>query len=457
MFTLSWRWGSLGRVAAISFLMLGVMIAQATAATYFVRSGGAGSKNGTSWANAWPELSSISWSTLAAGDVVCLAGGSYTGSISTAKSGAAGNPITIKRATAADSRCGSTSAGWTASFDSQVVTTGSIDLANDYVTIDGSVWNGIQVIVGNPVGGRSIAIESAAPTNGVVLRNIEAAGPCPNGQKCAQNGDNRAASLNHWNGSSYDLQNNMTMQYLNLHGSCTIMWIANSNNLTIEHTRFADTSDTTPGNTHCHPNVIATNDSTNTTFRFNEITTWEVEGIMICPGTTGGCKNSWYIYGNLWHDPFTGSFPRVIESQGGVNGPIFLYNNTFVNLYYICANAGNNGSWSTSNQGRNNIYYNSATPCGLASEDYDYSNKALSEAHGQGNAPNPFVNLAAQDYRLAMDTTPGLNLGAPYNIDYLGATRTTWDRGAYEFGAGAPAPPPPTGPAAPQSLTVQVR
>lgn len=66
---------------------------------------GTGSNNGTSWANAWRTIGTISWGSIAAGDTVYLSGGtttqSYTGSGSTTiltvgASGSAGNPITIR-------------------------------------------------------------------------------------------------------------------------------------------------------------------------------------------------------------------------------------------------------------------------------------------------------------------------------------------------------------------------
>lgn len=418
----------------------------AQAATYFVRSGASG--NGTSWSSAWGNVSSIGWSSLKAGDTVCVAGGTYSGGITIGASGASGNPITVRRAAAADATCGSSTAGWSSAYDSQVVVS-KITLQNNYVTIDGVVPSGILLNLANSSGSPS-AIGVSGPTNGVTLRYVEVAGPCGS-SGCNQNGDSRSVDLNHYNGSSYDLQNNLTLQYMNLHGSCTILWTAHSTGLIIEHSRFADSSDTTPGNPNCHPNVIAEQDSTNATFRYNEVTNWQVEGIMACP--SGGCSSSWDIYGNIWHDPMSGSYPRVLEAQGNSNGPYHVYNNTFVNLYYICASTSNGGSFASGTQGRNNIFWNSNGSCGLPSEDYDLSNSSMSESHGQGNAANPFVNLSGHNYHLTGHTTAGTNLGVPYNIDYDGNTRATWDRGAYEYNSGSSTPPP----AAPSGLAAVVQ
>jgi hypothetical protein len=411
----------------------------ASAATYFVKSGATG--NGSSWTSAW-NINTIGWSSLSAGDTVCIAGGTYSGTLTTGKSGTAGGPIVVRRAVASDATCGSSTAGWSSSYDAQVVIAG-INLQNDYVTIDGAVANGIKMNLANSSGSPS-AIGVSGPTNSVTLRYIEVAGPCGT-TACNQNGDSRSIDLNHWNGASYDLQNNMLIQYANLHGACTIMWSAHSTNGIIEHSRFADSADSTPGNPNCHPNVIAEQDSTNMTFRYNEVTNWEVEGIMACPN--GGCSSSWDIYGNLWHDPMTDSYPRVLEAQGNSNGPYHFYNNTVVGVSYAVHSTANGGSFAAGSVGNNNIYWNTPGP-GLPSNDYDLCNSNCSETHLQTYSnTNLFTNYSGQNYSLAIATTAGVTLPSPYNMDYIGVTRGadgTWDRGAYEYASGggqAPAPP----------------
>jgi hypothetical protein len=435
----------LGVRCAVSFAVLlsarcSLLCLNAQAATFFVHKGSSG--NGTSWANAWGELSSISWGSLSAGSTVCIAGGSYSGSIKTGANGASGNPITLKRAVASDPACGSSTAGWSSAFDAQVLMSGTITLQNNYVTIDGMVPNGISLIIGNPgAGSYYTGIGTDSATTGITLRYIELAGPCPNGQGCAQNGDHRPIQLEHWNGSNWDTHSNWLIQYANIHGACNNMVIYGAQNLIVEHSRFAD-SNTTGNTANCHPNVVNTGSSNNVTWRYNEITNWQVEGIMLLGGS-----GQWNIYGNLWHDPMSGSYPRVVETQEGAEGPVLFYNNTLVNLYYLCGNV-SGGTWASGSQARNNLYWNdNSTPCGLASEDYDYSDKSLSgEAHGQGGAANPFVNLSGKDFHLARATTAGQTLASPYNVDYDGSARGgdgAWDRGAYEFGSGAPPPPPP--------------
>src|SRR5688572_28493158 len=44
------------------------------AAVHYIRAGAAGTKDGSSWANAWPTLSSAKWTR---GDTYYIAGGTY--------------------------------------------------------------------------------------------------------------------------------------------------------------------------------------------------------------------------------------------------------------------------------------------------------------------------------------------------------------------------------------------
>src|SRR5438045_169459 len=93
---------SIGQILAAMFL-IGAFVcgSSAEAGNWLVRPAASGSANGSNWNNAW-SMSGISWASVAPGDVVWLAGGTYTVQLHPNKSGTSSNPIFIKRATASD-------------------------------------------------------------------------------------------------------------------------------------------------------------------------------------------------------------------------------------------------------------------------------------------------------------------------------------------------------------------
>ncbi len=82
-----------------------------------------------------------------------------------------------------------------------------------------------------------------------------------------------------------------------------------------------------------------------------------------------------------------------------------------------------------------------------------YGSNSQSESSIKNGNGNPFTNSGAGDYTLKAATNVGTNLGSPYNVDMNGNARTTWTRGALEYG-GTPPPTDTTPPAAPTGLAV---
>jgi hypothetical protein len=136
--------------AASSVVLLAAVPNSAFGASWYIDNAvSGGSRNGTSWANAWSSFSSVTWSSIRAGDTVYISGGSvsktYTETWSMGASGASGNPITITVDPSNASHNG------TVIFDYNSCGTGctatGITLNRNYVVLTGNVngTNHIQI------------------------------------------------------------------------------------------------------------------------------------------------------------------------------------------------------------------------------------------------------------------------------------------------------------------------
>jgi hypothetical protein len=149
------------KVVRICLLLLTSLTCQA--ATHFIRVSAAGSNNGSSWANAFTTIPP----TLVSGDVYFIAGGTYAGSVTLASDGTA--TATLKKANAADN--GSDS-GWDASYAStQAVISGTVQIANGNITIEG--------VTGSGQANYGIKIYSSVSTGGGALVNATAGAQAP--------------------------------------------------------------------------------------------------------------------------------------------------------------------------------------------------------------------------------------------------------------------------------------
>jgi len=194
-------------------------------------------------------------------------------------------------------------------------------LGLSYIIIDGRIDGGLQLVTPNTAGA-SVGINHAI--NYVTLTNLDLAGP-GGSTPITMNGDNRGIDATAWNGSVYEPVNHLVVSHCRIHGQVNNLWLMNCYNTTIEYTKMYDSG--AANSVTYHANVCATSGCTNITWRYNEIYNHQVEGIMCI---FGGAAN-WYIYGNVWHDGMTG-VSRVLEVQDGVEGPMFFYDNTVVNV-----------------------------------------------------------------------------------------------------------------------------
>lgn len=435
-------------------LLLSTLYAlDAHATNWYVRAGAGGS--GTSWTDAWSDVTNIVWASTAPGDTIWIAGGRY-GTLTLGKSGNADSVagrIFIKRATVA-AHGGET--GWSAGYDTQVELTSvvfnTLNLGS-YVTIDGQRDRGIVINV--PSGGTA-AVKFQRGATFVTLRYLDLAGPCGS-SPCTVGADIRGVDAT---ASGNESIANLTIQHNKIHGLATQMWLFNTDNALIEDNELYDNM--ALDSVTFHPNQVFTAMSNNVTFRRNILRNYGVEGILMKCGSIWGTSGTWYIYSNLFYrdnGASGGPTDRVVEANGtpgfsSVAGPVYFYNNTIVGLWNSWT-AGNDGQWHPNTVSRNNIYWKTpSTAPFVANQSYDFCSGTCPGSNSASNGSNPFVNLSGGNFHIVSTvgaTYPkdkGINLGLPYNVDMDGILRGgdgTWDIGAYEYVSGNNvAPNPPT-------------
>jgi len=398
---------------------------------WYVRPGGAGSQTGSDWNNAW-DIGSIGWSSVRPGDNIWLAGGVYTNGLNIQASGTASNPISIYKVLGTDA-VATPAAGWNSSFNSQVqinVTSDGIDFSGaSYVTVDGRIDNGatsgIKITIPNPTStcpsdnfycNYQGGVELNSPTTNLTIRYVEVAGPGgPNGINF--NGDLRGVDF------TSASANNLLLSHLRLHGVPNALFLGNLQNAVIEYTTIYDIYALNAA--QYHENVFIDGaGGTNVQFRYNDISNWDTEGILLCDA--GACPiSNWYIYGNVWHDPVQGSSNRVVELQYTNGGPIYIYNNTFSGMAMVMGSQSNGGN--ISGDAKDNIIWNTNGNWW----------PGVTNSNNPAPATNPFVS--SSNYQLTTDM-PGVPLpsinGVSFSTDPDGVTRGTtgiWDSGAYQY------------------------
>jgi len=406
-------------------LVLLLAAAQSTfAANWFVVKGASGTNAGTSWANAWNEMSSINFSSVACGDTIWLAGGTYTTAIPTiSKNCTSGNILTIARVLSTDP-VGTGFPGWSSAFDSQVIlqnTTIEIGAGN-YWTMDGRIGTvagnnfGISLqITGSSGTGIDEADIGSAVTH-VTFTHIELFGPPASGSGC---GASQADGLN-LRSFSVPTQN-FVFDHGWIHRWNEAIRFLDQNNPTIQYTDV----DTVFG---CNPNEHADtiySTGSNYTFRYNRVWNIDADGLFFDQGSPGPVL----IYGNVFWDN-RGSILDIFN--GGTNSGITLYNNVFADngggsfIYIQTALPG--GAFE------NNVFYsvglNGSPP---STSDYNAwtGSKGDSGTHSfvftAGSQFVSFVASSSADFHLTStgETTfqNGLSLASPYNMDPDGNTR----------------------------------
>ena len=415
--------------------------ATSLAATYHVRSGATGNGNGSDWINAYATLPA----TLSRGSIYYVASGTYAGyTFNTAESGT--TVVTVKKATALDH---GSNTGWNDSYGvGTAVFTNSWRISRGYFVLDGQVGGG----PGSWTNGYGFKIQSLSTNTftpgirisdgrrNVTLRHFEIEGNGGDGDGGRGGPANDALEI----GFNTD---RTTVSYAYLHDMGRCLIFGHGNNMFFEYVYGGKFESTDIEHSEIAslwaalaplPNPACTN------VTFANCVWSHLDGtgglIMYADGVE--------IYGNVFYRPAGVTFPVAHGALGtwGHEGSLFtrarIYNNSFINLGSSQPALGIRfGKITNDNLVMNNIFYNCRVDFGgVTAHDYNLfinttGASATSEPHGATATSSIFNDYLTLDFTLRSNTVAGTNLGAPYNLDPRGNLRTTWTRGAYEYGS----------------------
>jgi len=445
------------------FILLAVL--PGNCANWYVEKSATGTNAGTSWTNAWNEMSAINFSSVACGDTIWLGGGTYGTTMTAVKNCSSGSTLNIFRVQSSDS-VPVAAPGWSSAFDSQVKIV-------DWSGFAGFRLNGINNVLidgrikGNPLGASPVAygislqcntlgtggcdgIDDGAGNSNYTIQNVEVFGPpCVETATCGGSG---ASGVNLPNGGSGFTYNNM---YVHRWGET--FRSANWSGVTIQNSYIADLHLDGPQ----HEDVIYDNiGMQNFTFRWNKVWMSPNDGIFF----DNGGQNGLYIYGNVMYH--SGGALLTFPGRGTNPVNVFIYNNVWENdgnfgdfqpgwLYFESPVSGamennvfenvyintNGGAGSTPTP----TDYNAYNTCG----DVDSGTHSFCYTSGTQftniNTTNPLLSVWTLTSAGGTTFANGVALGSPFNVDPNGVTRgtPTWTIGAYQYpqagGAGPPA------------------
>jgi len=425
------------------FPLLVVMLTavQAFGANYYVRHGATGTNNGSNWTNAWNEMSQINFSTLACGDTVWIAGGTYTTSLTPNKTCTSSAVLTINRVLSTDA-VPVAAAGWSSGFDSQVViSNASINLAaGSYITINGRIGSvagnnfGISVKCTSSSGCDGVDGAGSGNLSNITLQYIELYGPpCVMAQSCSGSG---ASGLNIAPGSN--TVNYLLFDHGWIHQYGETIRTSNWNNCTIQYSAISNTHN----DGQQHEDIIFSYPITNFTFRYNAIWGSPNDGMFFY-----GNETNTRIYGNVYYH----SGAALITFYEGFTHNVYIYNNVFQNdgTFGDYQPGWLDFSGNMTGEIANNVWenVNKDGNCPICDHNaYNLSGNNTGETGSFMYTPGTeFVsvvssNQTAANFRLtaAGATTfgQGISLPAPYNVDPDGNIRGAngaWDVGAFQY------------------------
>lgn len=427
-------------VARILFSLVLLFVAVSAHAAKHVAVGATGNGSGSDWNNRMAPPASTAW---VRGETYYIAGGAY-GSLTFSTPNSGTTRINIIKATEADH---GSATGWTSSLGTTRATFSKALFTTGYWTWDGVTGGG----PGSWTSGHGFFIQTGqgpgaqfgASAIQCIFKHTEIRGIGNDGNGTPDNdlfyiGGNTVS-----NTGAMDL----LISYCYAHNAGRTIFFSRNDNVTVEFTYTGYFESL--GAEHAEIASLGNPEgleAQNWTFRWCVFTHGKSTGGLIYNGgnlTVHGCVFV-LLPGSVW------------DGQGAVGAwswsgstNMKIYNNSFIIVGHcmgqFITEAG--GVDAESGEFKNNIFYacDYGEPAGASQNalmlththnHYVDSTVPLpTETNRTSGSGNPFVNYLGLDFRLLSNTAAGANLGAPYNVDMLGNTRTTWTRGAIEFGS----------------------
>ena len=417
---------------------VGIAPTLSQAANKYVRPGATGSNNGTDWTNAYLSLPSA----LVRGDTYYVAAGSYPAhTFGDPQSGTL--TITVKKATAADH---GTASGWQATYGTGQATFNSvIQFQTGYYVLDGQTRNEADWFDGASYGFRinhnnqdqNIVISGGSASSNIAIKYVFVDAIYQN-LPTATTLRRYAIDTDTYGGS---IATGLLFHRMYVYGSNNVWFLRTTNGAIVEYSA----SNGVAGNAANHGEIVNLYYSgNNAVIRFNQWKNAFLGGggtALVAITYAGGLE----FYGNVLSNFQVGD--GAVGFIGGDASNCKVYNNTIVDAQA----AGGIQLGGSNNFVSNNLWVgNFSSSINLGSGGTNSYN-AFSDASGSGtniqvNVPTSiFVNYAGGNFKLASESSAGMSLSAPFNIDLLGVKRGidgTVSLGAFEFVAGTRLNPP---------------
>lgn len=410
-----------------------------------------GTGAGTSWTNPYDTLDSAESAVdRASYDAVYIyvADGSYAGT--TFNATASGTKrVYIKKATVAEH---GTATGWDNSYgDGQATISGQVNFASNYWTLDGvsrtteTSGHGIKIVGATGSNGYCIYFNDV---DSLTIQYVEMTSPnVPIADGCL--GDNLCPRSGIYTATG-TVSDDTLIDYCYFHDIAIPIKRADGDNFIFRNS-VVERNDST---SEYHSEGFALRSGTNWKIYNNKFI--DIEGTAYIAVMNEGTQTNMSIYNNI-------SYHTTGTDRGGVgNGwftctntdtscsDILIANNTMINLtggYSASINLGT-GATASNWTVKNNLWFCNVEVCDEAENStgatITYDNNwyggvdynASENGAINGSSEDPFTNSATYDFTLKSEATTigaATDLSALFTIDYSGATRSSWDIGAYEY------------------------